>query len=272
MPRKWAPRRCGLLRLQPRGDLPSALKLWKRFVDLNRHILSPVALLYAFVEQKLKAGLAPSTVRSRVETIMEAGIPVSLEAFDRLQRHHHLASLKKYLLQLQNSTGVRHKVPWALSIQTTPLSYPERPYTVWWFVLLATGLRPGNLWHAEIFIEDTKIKIFCLQGTKSNPKRMRRPRVYDFMWSIRPPGWALSFFKENRMLPRIAKKETIASHINSWLKRNKPPVPITSCCPRARMDQILRKLVSEGHMTTDEYEWLLDHTIETSNESYFAQL
>ena len=79
---------------------------------------------------------------------------------------------------------------------------------------------------------------------------------------------------KHNMLPRIGDKTTVASHINSWLRRNTVDAEpmLTSCCPRARMDQILRKLVSEGQMQATEYEWLMDHNITTSNESYYCQL
>lgn len=273
MPRRvWTPKKCEHPRLRPVHELSTTLRLWKEFVHLNRHLGDPMSVLFAFAEQQLEAGLKASTVRTRIEEVASARVPYTSEQFAHLYQRRQLIYLKKYLLQKQNKTGVRHKVPWSLSIQTLPLSFPEKSYALWWFVLLATGLRPGNLWHAEILLEDEQIRVFCTQGTKSKPKSTRRPRIYDFLWSVRPADWMKAYFHKNRSLPRIAKKETIASHINSWLKRNKPPVPITSCCPRARMDQILRKLVSEGCMSTDEFEWLLDHTIETSNESYFAQL
>jgi len=275
MPRKaWSPKKCSLANLRLSTELPNSLKLWRKFVNLNKQFPNAMSLLYGYAHQMLKAGLKASTVRGRVEEVSNAGIPITEEAFERQIRKYQLAALKKSLLSKQNAVGVKHKIPWSLSVQKVPLDYPDPNYVVWWYVLLATGMRPANLWHAEVCLTPDGVKVDCLQGTKSNPKRTRRPRLYKFLWSQEPDAAIKSFMTEHKMLPRIGEKSNIAALINSWLRRHTTDqsLALTSCCPRARMDQILRKLVSEGQMESAEYEWLMDHTVKTSNESYYGQL
>jgi len=179
MPKKSSPKKCGRVPRLP-TELPGALKLWRKFVRINKHIPDPMTMLYCYAQQMLKAGLKASTVRGRV------GVPTADEAFEKQIRKHQLAALKKTLLAKHNSVGVKHKVPWSLAVQRIPLGYPDQNYTVWWYTLLATRMRPANLWHSEVCLTSEGIKVNCMQGTKSNPKRTQRPRLYRFLWSLKP--------------------------------------------------------------------------------------
>ena len=70
-----------------------------------------------------------------IEEVSNAGVPTADEAFERQIRRHQMAALKKSLLVKQNSVGVKHKVPWSLTVQRIPLEYPDPNYTVWWYAL-----------------------------------------------------------------------------------------------------------------------------------------
>jgi hypothetical protein len=184
-----------------------------------------------------------------------------------------ILALQKELRSRMNSEGTAHKMPRPLDVLLAPLEYADERYVVWWYLLVATGARPANLWDARIRFQDGGIEVHFDGGTKSEEKRMRRPRFYDYAWSLSVPPVVRRIMEGAEKLPRVGKRGTIASLLNSWLKRNRTgdTVKLTSCVPRARMDHVLRMLVSSGHMAEKEYEWVMDHTIETSNQSYLMK-
>jgi hypothetical protein len=63
-----------------------------------------------------------------------------------------------------------------------------------------------------------------------------------------------------------AHRKSIASHINSWLKRT--GAEFTSTTPRVRMDNLLRDLVEDGEITITELEDRTGHTWQVSTNSY----
>jgi hypothetical protein len=232
-----------------------------------------MAMLYGFAGQMLEKGLKPSTVLNRVEEVVAAGTPVTRKALLKYGRRLQLDGLRKWLRREKNKVGTVHKVPWNIETLSAPLEYPDLRYVTWWYVLVASGARPKNLWNARIRLEETGLEIWYTQGTKSEQKRMRRPRFYEYAWSMAPPENVRRILEEHGELPELGQPTTIASSLNSWLKRNRSDemVKLTSCVPRARMDHILRHLVAKGLLEKAEYEWVMDHTMETSNQSYYTK-
>lgn len=164
----------------------------------------------------------------------------------------------------------------ALILPLSPIGENERDlkYQAFWYVLLWTGGRPGNLRKAGFTLSPQGIAVKW-HGRKSDGKALRRSIFYPFSWSIpAPTDKRIIGFIESGCLMNIGTEISVASCINQWLNKwltkNHPSFTkrITSTYPRVYIDKIAREKLESGEITRTTFISMLDHTPETSDHHY----
>jgi len=213
--------------------------------------------------------LDPETILQQVETIKSWGFPTTEYDVLRVRSRLHFGLLRRRLRTLKNKVGTKHKALASLESllavlkACAPGNAQDQKMKQWWTALIMTGQRPRNLADAALTLGPEGVTLQRADGTKTSARNQRRGLMYRYAWSFKPN------FSFDVSLPTISKAGQEAAAVNRWLKK-KNFTTFTSTMPRVRLDHVLRCILAEGLIIESEYVRLMDHTVETSNQSYFS--
>lgn len=270
--RKWHPRRARRWCIKHGSNTKTVLSDWYLFVRRNEN-LSRSNLILAYVGQQLEDGLDPSTIGSRLRVMRSLGFPVRKMEFAKAKACITTRAVIDYLARLKNSIGTRRKELRGLSaLRQVYEAAPRSERDLWfmraWFMLVATGQRLGNLVDAQLVLESCGVRVFYLNGRKTERKGLRAGIFYSYEWSEYPPPHLNLHEGQTIRLTNIGDKSNAAARMNLWLKNG--GWGFTSGQPRVRLDNVLRVLLEKHLLTESEYCRLIDHNLSTSDQHYMA--
>lgn len=144
-----------------------------------------------------------------------------------------------------------------------------------WFVLVATGNRPEHVEGARN-LQITPTALGVLWGKRKVRDAPNDYVWYPFAWADAPPSdvWSELY---THGVPHLGVLDP-ASTINGWLKslrtgltsgeNEEGAMGLTSLSGRVRLSNYLAEQVKAGEMTEQEFEIVLDHTLEVSMAHY----
>jgi hypothetical protein len=226
-----------------------------------------------FARSMLDAGLDPSSIANRVEMVRRIRRSNARAILGHLKVQAMLSTLR----QLKVRSGGPKRKPY-ISIDTfetflhksTAFQTHESNTTfqIIFFVLLCTGARPNET-------HSMRIRRVCdglhvqFNGRKRHNSSSAAYYFWPFDWSLFPPQHIIDAWDQHvvdEKLPAVGHRDTVATHINSWLARI--GAHFTSTAPRVRMDNVLRDFVQMGTLTIPELEDRMGHTWQVSTNSY----
>jgi len=270
--RKWHPRQARLWCIKHGSNTKTILRDWRLFVRRNEK-LSRSNLILAYTGQQLEDGLDPSTIGSRLRVMRSLGFPVCKLEFAKAEACLTTRAVIDYLARRKNSIGTRCKELRGLSIlrqvyEAVPRSERDLWFMRAWFLLVVTGQRLGNLVGARLVLESCGVRVYYLNGRKTEKKGLRAGILYNYEWSERPPPHLKLHEGQTVHLTNIGDKSNAAARMNLWLKNG--GWSLTSGQPRVRLDNVLRVLLEKNLLTENEYCRLIDHNLSTSDQHYMA--
>jgi len=275
--RRWIPRRGRYHRFVSLSTSTPAkvLQNWLKFVRKNRHSDSDSArrsLLSNYVSQQVRAGLDPSTISQRLKTIRRFGIPTRQADITWCLDRIFLNLCIKKLKIMKNTKGTTHKEITSLRdlrrVYTEPRTGKDQQFQLLWYLLVVSGQRLGNLVDAEFVLEADGLRIFFLQGRKTDLSRLRCGLLFPFAWTETPPAHLQALMTNRFRVSNMGTKSNIASRMNTWLKKS--GFDMTSGLPRTHLDNVLRRLLDRGLLSVDAFVRAMDHSISTSDKHYYC--
>lgn len=233
--------------------------------------------LQAYATSQRAAGMDLVAIANRIEAFRSVTDANVTSIIGQHQISRTVATLRR---DKANAGGPHRKALVSISVLMgwcvpTPMSQRDLHYQVVWFVLLATGCRPEEHHTVKHKIENPEGLSILFNGRKSSPASGAAYVFFSYQYSCRPPDHVLHYLRTHKDLPKIGSRKNCSSCINSWLSKFhsryrilSPPDKVTSCCPRVRMDNVLRDLVDEQLLTIHVYENMIGHTVKVSDVSY----
>ena len=272
MKRKWYPRRGRYRRFVCLSTSAPArvLREWLAFLRKNpgRHRRKSLS---DYIQQQLRDGMDPSTINNRLKTLRRFGVPLDEESAEQALDRIYINLCIKRLRALKNNIGTRFKRFYSLSYLRTvyaeDLGPAAHPWQLVWYLLVVSGARLANLIGSEFYLEPEGIRIFYLQGRKTDLTGLRCGILYLYVWSEPPPDYLRYVMRGRFRIEGLGSKLQAASRLNRWLQTSESP--LTSGLPRTRMDNILRGLIDLGWLTESEYVRVMDHSLNTSDKHYY---
>lgn len=249
------------------------------FVAMNREAhgqrRSRSELLALYKVQLTKAGMRPSTIRTR----MEIAESIHVLSDHPLESRTASAVVKQATVECAMDPPMKKE-----SLPLKKLLSPMQPaathrrdqlFQALWWVLLVTGGRPNNVRKSRMVLKADRVDV-TWGGRKSSKSSVCVS--YLLRWG-EEGGVQLSDFTPrsedvNHALQEIGTPANVASCVNSWLKqwtaKHHPgsKTNLTSTLPRVRLDRILRRELAMKRITDVDFQTLMDHDVKTSNVSY----
>ena len=247
------------------------LKEWFAFCRLNPgHSKSMTLKLYA--SQQMLDETKATSVHSRLECLKWVSHDPSTEeaALDRCRTAGVAKTIQglaktRFKANLPLHSLLRPLVPTAVRAR-------DRRYQCLWWALLSTGARPAHVKGSKINILNGSAFRVLWGSRKKRSKPMSRPLDYAM-----PCGVDTVVSDELQRCVDIGTKKNIASCINSWLqkwmaKHHRGAPRLTSTLPRVHVDNLLRARVQAGTLSVHDFEVMMDHTMQTSDEHYCSDI
>jgi len=234
----------------------------------------PSTLILGYVGQQLNDGIDPSTVLNRLSTLTKLGTPLDEYGYTRAHAKLLFGSLKRTLVKHKNHIGTRHRPLMSLSMlsrvyASPPTSQKDADFQLFFYLLVVSGQRAANLVGSSFVCSNEGVNITFTHGRKTDPQGSRGSIWYSFEWTEPPPNHLAHRMRGVFHAPAIGTAASIASNMNAWLKA-KGHRKITSAVPRAHLDNVLRVLLEDRLISSEEFERLMDHTVATSDKHYYA--
>ena len=147
-----------------------------------------------------------------------------------------------------------------------------------WYILIVTGARPGNLLICPFYISPDGIWVGW-RWRKGGRVQLRGETLYRFSWTTPPPRELheplLELSRGWRERPHAGPWyfqdcTSAATVVNNWLhrRRKNPPARWTSTTPRSVLSSLLLARVHQGTLSELNFVWLMDHTVQTARGHY----
>jgi len=248
---------------------------YMQFCAFNEMPLGPGALL-AYASSQEAAGLDPVAIANRVEAMQS----LTNENVKATLERRELRAMVSYLRKKKANLGGPSRKPLvdiatlASFLHEVPHSERDLNFQAVWYVLIACGARPEETHTLQYQLRPDGLKV-KFNGRKNETASSAVYWFFSFEYSVSPPRHVMRALEDRETLPRIGTRKNCAACVNSWLAKfhrlsNTRPSSdhITSCCPRVRMDNVLRGLVDRGLLAVHVFEAMMGHTIEVSTSSY----
>lgn len=201
------------------------------------------------------------------------GTPMDSEGQARAQVKLLLHSVKRELIRRKNQIGTCHRP--LVDLHTLmkvyakpPRTKNDRQFQIFFYLLVVTGQRAANLIGASIQRASEGLHVTFAQGRKNDKQALRASILFRFEWSHPPPAHLNQYITSCFQTPSVGTVSSVSSNVNAWLK--KQGHDLTSAVPRTRLDNILRVLLEHEVIKTEDFERIMDHTVNTSDKHYYA--
>lgn len=244
------------------------------FCKVNSLSMGATALL-KYAESQESSGLCRNAIANRMEALRCLRDTSFAEQVEGQRLSDRIRELRK---RTANEGGPKRKPLVSISnLERWLVPVLEerdiRYQSVWWW-LICTGARPEEMHHIQCKVSESSVDVRW-DGRKGNSSTSAQYLSYPYDWAIPLPHHLQEYFSvaPAPMKVTIGTRKNCCSCINSWLrsfaKRHSfDCLGVTSTCPRVRMDNVIRTIYDEGGMTPIQFEALMGHTLETSQQSY----